>query len=354
MMLGFLLALCVFIELLSCSHAAPECISFDSNMGAHFDLSEMQRSAGQPSYIVEDGDIPCTHSVEPLYTYQFNVCGAVSGYVEDRCRQELVDTHGVSKLPTAGAIQINKHNDNNSNDDWCYVVGYYNEAATKTKLLDESDPTKGIIVTYLGDFCNGGTQRKTHIHMECADKLNPVPTHAYELTGCEYTIYMPSVYGCPLECPVANRQLCGGNGHCAYDADKGAARCFCNADSYGLDCTKDEATYEAMAAAVHSPAMMGLIVTLFIVVAGLVVGIYVMFKQVSAYKDDVSNYQVLKGGDDEMGNSTSGVRNPVTAVFGNRGSAPPMGGGDADAPFSTPSASDGGGQGTYKSPSVAL
>ena len=64
-----------------------------------------------------------------------------------------------------------------------------------------------------------------------------------------------------------------------------------------------------------------------------------MFKQVSAYKDDVSNYQVLKGGDDEMGGSTSsGIRNPVAAVFGgNRGgamSSTPIGGGnDADASF---------------------
>lgn len=333
-----------------------QCLNFDSNMGATFDLTELQRTAGQPSYQVEDGNIPCTHSVEPLYTYQFNLCGAVTGYVEDRCREELVDTHGVSKLPTAGAIQINKHNDNNSNDDWCYVVGYYNEAASKTKLLDENDPSKGIIVTYLGDFCNGGTQRKFHIHLECADKLNPVPTHAYEYTGCEYTIFMPSVYGCPLECPVANRQLCGGNGHCAYDPDKRGARCFCNHGSYGEDCTKDEATYEAMAAAVHSPAMMGLIITLFVVVAGLVVGIYIMFKQVSAYKDDVSNYQVLKGGDEDMNSSSSPmtpgsqmVRNPVTAVFSGQSSARGPGGGisDGDAQMQ-------GGAGSYKSPSVAL
>ena len=32
---------------------------------------------------------------------------------------------------------------------------------------------------------------------------------------------------------------------------------FCNHGTYGVDCTKDEATYEAMAEAVHSPAMMG-------------------------------------------------------------------------------------------------
>ena len=46
------------------SQAVMECTHFDSNMGAHFDLSELQRSAGQPAYKIEDGDIPCTPNVE--------------------------------------------------------------------------------------------------------------------------------------------------------------------------------------------------------------------------------------------------------------------------------------------------
>lgn len=318
--------------------------------------SATNRTAGQPSYTVEDGDIPCTHSVEPLYTYQFNVCGAVTGYVEDKCRHELVDAHGVSKLSTAGAIQINKHDNNNTADDWCYVVGYYNEAATKLKLLDEKDPTKGIQVTYLGDFCNGGTQRKLHIRLECADKLSPVPTHAYEYTGCEYTIYMPSVYGCPLECPVANRQLCGGNGHCAYDEDKGGARCFCNHGAYGDDCSSSSASVQqALAAAGYSPAMTGLIVTLFVVIVFLVVGIYIMFKQVSAYKEDVTNYQVLKGGDDDMSPTSS---SPMTAGIGGGMTRNPVnssGGGGARVFGSPPIPGNSGGVGGdvgYVSPNM--
>ena len=281
------------------------------------------------------------------------MCGSVTGYVEDKCRHELVDSHGVSKLSTAGAIQINKHDTNSTNDDWCYVVGYYNEAATKLKLINERDPTEGLQVTYLGDFCNGGTQRKFHVMLECSDKLNPVPTHAYELTGCEYTVYMPSVYGCPLECPVANRQLCGGNGHCAYDEDKGGARCFCNHGSYGDDCSVNSQTEEAMSASHYSPAMTGLIVTLFIVIALLVVGIYVMFKQVSAYKDDVTNYQVLKGGDEIDGNSTrSGgsmgnntMHNPIQHGRGGGGQG---GGGGSTYNSPHPIASSGG----YISPNM--
>ena len=107
-------------------------------------------------------------------------------------------------------------------------MGYYNEDQTSVRLLDERDPSKGLKISYKGDYCNGGKQRMFNVELSCTDKLNPIPTHAYELAGCEYTVYMPSVYGCPLECPVANRQLCGGQGHCSYDLDSKAAHCFCN------------------------------------------------------------------------------------------------------------------------------
>jgi hypothetical protein len=36
------------------------------------------------------------------------------------------------------------------------------------------------------------------------------------------------VLGCPLECPVVNKHLCNGHGHCAYDTDLRQARCFCD------------------------------------------------------------------------------------------------------------------------------
>ena len=151
----------------------------------------------------------------------FNVCGAVSTGIPKKCQ-------ALSDVGTAAALQINTRGTYDSSDDYCYVVGKYSEASTKLELLNQQDPTKGVRLTYAGDYCSNGDQRKFMIEMSCADKLNPVPTHALEYKHCEYTITMPSVYGCPLECPVSNRHLCGGNGHCAYDDDKGAARCFCN------------------------------------------------------------------------------------------------------------------------------
>lgn len=134
----------------------------------------------------------------------------------------------VSGINTAGAVQIDRRGTESTGDDYCYLVGSYNELSTKISLIEAEDPTQGIQMTYYGAYCNNGIQRQFNIQMPCANRLSPVPTHAQELSPCVYTIQMPSVYGCPLECPVSNRQLCGGSGHCAYDEDKASARCFCN------------------------------------------------------------------------------------------------------------------------------
>jgi hypothetical protein len=54
-------------------------------MGATFSLSGLRRQGEEPSYLVTDGDIPCTISVEKNYTYLFNICAAVSGVVPKKC-----------------------------------------------------------------------------------------------------------------------------------------------------------------------------------------------------------------------------------------------------------------------------
>ena len=135
-------------------------------------------------------------------------------------------------LNAAGALQIDKRIETDLNDDWCYIVGSYSDATSTLSLLDQEDPSKGVSLSYFGDYCKHPVeQRKFTIDLVCADRLNPTPTHAYEIHHCSYKATIPSIYGCPLECPVSNRHLCGGNGHCAYDPDKGAARCFCNKGS---------------------------------------------------------------------------------------------------------------------------
>lgn len=198
-------------------------------------------------------------------------------------------------LNKAAALQVDKRILSDPNDDYCYVAGVFDSTA-KLEVLDQQDPTKGLRMTYYGDYChNPPVQRTFKVELLCADKLNPIPTHALEYSHCEYTVTLPSVYGCPLECPVADRQLCGGNGHCHYDNDKSSARCFCNHGYEGKDCmtkTKEEELN-------YSPALLGLIITLFVVIGLLVAGILLMIRQLAAYKEDITHYQALKGDESE-------------------------------------------------------
>ena len=276
--------------------AGLDCAFFDSHMGATFDLGDLERTGEQPVYAVEDGDIPCTtKTIEKNYTYVFNICGTIdagSMTVPSVCSS-------MPGMSTAAAIQIDRRANSDPNDDWCFVVGSYSEKTTQVALLDDNDPTKGVQITYYGDYCSTPrVQRQFKLELMCADKLNPVPLHALEYEHCVYTVTIPSVYGCPIECPVSERKLCGGNGHCAYDYDSNAARCFCNHGYSGSSCTENSSSSSK-----YSSAMLGLIITLFVIIGILVASVVLMIRQVAAYRDDIANYQLLKGGEDEMGSA---------------------------------------------------
>jgi hypothetical protein len=219
--------------------------------------------------------------VEQNYTYYFNICGTVTSYPA-ACAT-------LSGLGSTAALQVDERASADPTDDWCYNVGLY-DLNTKTELLDQDDPTKGIALTYYGDYCGNHKQREFRIELSCADRLSAVPQHARETAGCHYTVNIPSVYGCPTQCPVggSERKLCGGNGFCAFDTDDNTARCFCNAGYGGADCTQATQAAELN----YSPVMLGLIVTIFVIIGILVGSIILMVRQLSAYKDDMRNYQV--------------------------------------------------------------
>lgn len=213
----------------------------------------------------------------------------------------------VKGVNSASALQVDKRGTlSNENDDFCYVAGYYTDSLTRVSLIDYEDPSKGISITAYGDYCKTSKQRVFTVNLPCANKLNPIPTHALEVEHCSYVVTMPSVYGCPLECPVSNRELCGGNGHCAYDYDKNAAKCFCNKGFSGDACDVEGSSSTSS----YSPALTGLIISLFVIILTLVGAIVYMYKQVSAYKDDMAHYQVLKGEDDGVGM----VGNPMNSA----------------------------------------
>ena len=82
--------------------------------------------------------------MEQNFTYIFNICGAVSAGVPDKCKS-------IDGVGSAGALQINTRGTYESNDDFCYLVGTYSESSTKVALLDQTDPSKGLSVSYFGE-----------------------------------------------------------------------------------------------------------------------------------------------------------------------------------------------------------
>ena len=287
----YLVACVLYCGMLGRSYAEQDgitCERYDSLMGATFDLEAMVRTAGELNYIVEDGIFPCADHVEKNYTYIFNVCGTVRKGIPHACQN-------LPGLSVAGAVQVdNNETPSNPNDDICHVVGDYTENSFTIKLLDEKDPTRGLELAYTGgDRCqHGGMNRRFIINIVCEDRLSSRPAHIYELSHCDYTATIPTTFGCPLECPIANRAVCGGQGECAYDFDARRARCFCYQGFSGKDCNAKDTSATDLN---YSPALLGLIITLFVIIGFLVGGIVLMIKQVQAFKDDMTHYQALKG-----------------------------------------------------------
>ena len=238
--------------------------------------------------------------MEQNYTYIFNVCGTIQSNIPTKCA-------GIKGVSAANALQVDKRGTlDSADDDFCYITGFYTDSLTRVSLLDYEDPSKGISITSYGDYCKNSKQRVFTVNLPCSDKLNPIPTHAREVEHCSYAVTMPSVYGCPLECPVSNRALCGGNGHCAYDYDRNSAKCFCDRGFSGSACDVTGSSSSSS----YSPALTGLIISLFVIILTLVGAIVYMYKQVSAYKDDMAHYQVLKGDED----SGMSMMNPMSAT----------------------------------------
>lgn len=266
-----------------------ECGFYNTNMGSSFDLRDLSRSPDEPSYIISNPISPCSINDQKNKTYMFNICGVLASGIPTSCLL-------LNDIRKAAAVRI----DSSSNPPECVIAGMYSETASKVQLIDQDDPTKGLAIIYYGDYCSDppSVQRKFIINMVCTDKLNPLPTEAYESAHCEHTITIPSIYGCPLECPVVSRRLCAGNGHCHYDGDKGSAKCFCNDGYYGPDCGSFGDSSDVISG--YTSALMGLIVTLLVIIGVLVGGVVVLVRQISAFKEDVENYRALQDDDNNQ------------------------------------------------------
>jgi hypothetical protein len=259
--------------------SALQC-TWDSLTGATFDLSSLVKST---PYEITDGDIPCTPVVEKNYTYFFDICQDVP----------KPSNSMVAQCPKSGAaLQVDPTNPSN-----CFVAGQLGSQLSWS-LIDSAtpDPTKGVKLTYSsGEVCHTNNQaRTTTLIFDCSNNAIPNPTTAYEVSHCQYQIHLSSFYGCPLECPIAGRQLCGGNGLCAYDKHLKSARCFCDSGFGGAACT-DKVSAATAGSSSTSSAVIGLLVTVFIVSLGLAVALVVLVRQIRAYRQDATNYMQITG-----------------------------------------------------------
>lgn len=125
-------------------------------------------------------------------------------------------------------------------------------------LIDPQAPAFGIYLEYKGgntctdsisdkqectDVGNYGKTycaRNLRINVICNNRITEIPTveEVIEKRGCEYSITLNSIFGCPTECPLDDEMVCGNKGICAYDGvedgftvdgDVGEARCLCKA-----------------------------------------------------------------------------------------------------------------------------
>jgi hypothetical protein len=142
------------------------------------------------SYLIKDGDIPCTPEKEPSYSYVFNFCADVT---------QASFPFGICEDTQMGsAIQYIDRADGFQE---CNVIGHYDPDRDDTyfSLLDQSDPSKGVSLKYLfGHQCPNGNLRSATIDVMCANEKEPIVDSANEPTECGYHLTMRSMFGCPL------------------------------------------------------------------------------------------------------------------------------------------------------------
>ena len=148
----------------------------------------MVTDESKPSYLIKDGDIPCTPEKEPNYSYLFNFCADVTA--------ASFPSNVCSDVQMGSAIQYIDRSDGYKE---CNVIGHYDPLRDDTyySLLDTTDPSKGVSVTYqFGQKCPTGELRSATIDVMC-ENVKATIDSANEPSTCAYHLVMRSQYGCP-------------------------------------------------------------------------------------------------------------------------------------------------------------
>lgn len=155
--------------------------------GAHYDLRPLTISPKKQTYMITDGDIPCTPEIEPSFNYEWNFCA--DAYPIPAACSKLHKTAGV-------ALQWVDFGGGNSD---CYVIGRYDASHDDLSytLLDPLDSSKGVSIKYPeGEKCSSGELRSATIDVQCANVESEIMS-AEEPSKCDYHLVMKSYHGCP-------------------------------------------------------------------------------------------------------------------------------------------------------------
>lgn len=264
-----------------------------SHQGSTFDLSAL-RSSG---YHVDDS---LKNTPAGNFSYYFNVCGNIPAP-----RGFCIGENGG---PEAPVYQVFEQPPDATD---CHSLGapLTADTALKSRLLDPKNPAAGIKLMYTGgDICGNLGSRNFTINLMCEDDVFNIPDEepVIESPTCSYEIFLKTIYGCPTECPVVNRQLCGGRGQCGYDPIVGASRCFCYDNQFGDDCSQEQIWTAGNTSAVVVVAVLCIII--------LVLLIFVtqrVWKNVTGLRLDPEAYSSM--GDSNMGQTgdMGGLSAPV-------------------------------------------
>jgi len=242
------------------------------------------------SYLIKDGDIPCTPEIEPAYSYVWNFCRDVT---------EESFPGVCSELQSGAALQYINRSDGYQE---CNVIGLYDPLRDDTyfSLLDGRDPSKGVSMKYqFGHKCPSGKLRSATVNIKCADVVSVVES-AEEPSKCDYHLVMQSQYGCPLQCPITKNGLCNAHGHCAYDNSINLPRCYCNTGYGGKSCEKKSSTSNTsggggnLAAGDYSVEIGLLVVLLLAALILTLLVAYMAFRITEFRKEQLSSYAALQ------------------------------------------------------------
>jgi hypothetical protein len=256
--------------------------------GATYDLQPLEVSdSKKSSYLIVDGDIPCTKATEPTYSFLWNFCADITpaSFTNDICAGK-----------TGAAIQYLDRADGYQE---CEVIGHFDPEREDTEfsLLNNQDPSKGVTLKYLyGDRCPSNVLRSTTINVHCAN-VHAVTMSALEPEKCQYVVEMQSMYGCPKECPITSNGLCNSHGHCHYDPTMKAPYCYCNEGYSGSDCQRSSSSSGGGNSPAYNAELSILIILMIslVVLVGFVV--YTLYR-VTAFRKEQADLEYSSVHDD--------------------------------------------------------